>query len=238
MEDRQRPIISSRDVDISSPDADARDMTLAVLGGRAPRTEWLKDLASRGTYSVIGVDAGAARCRRADIVPVEVLGDMDSARPRDFAWAVARGARQSLYDKVKDLTDFQIALASAGAGIVVTGCFGGRFDHLLSIVDGLAAHRPEKDFPRCMIDHLEGIYFLSHGEASLTFRHRPAVISLLALTEECVGVGVSGARWPLIDSSLSRTKHWAVSNELLPDSDTFTASVERGTLGIYWCIEE
>jgi thiamine pyrophosphokinase len=245
----QFPVFSSRDASVYSlgsgghiPDR----KTLFLLGGRAPDAEWLADLAPRNRAEVWAIDSGAAVCRAAGLIPVEILGDRDSASPRDWEWALSKGARERRYDRDKNMTDFQLALSvfeengngtNGGANrvLLVSGCFGGAFDHLLSIFDTLASGNG--DYFRCMIDDREGAFFLREDEsASIEFVRAPEAISLLPVSETC-RVSLSGVKWPLLSEELERKYPWAVSNETLPDATDVcpvTVSCEEGRTALYW----
>ena len=242
------PVILSRDIEICSrvsanyvPD----DKTLFMLGGRAPDPDWTRDLISRNSPAVWAADSGVRACRASGIVPSVLLGDMDSASPDDWEWAVSGGAEEKLYDRDKDRTDFQLALSLFGEAakldasqsvLIVSGCFGGALDHLMSIFFTLASC--EGDFVRCMIDESEGVFFLSSGdEATLEFSRVPEAVSLLSVTDSCTGVSVSGVKWPLNGVTLERRYPWTVSNEVIPGATgvpQVTARCEDGTLALYW----
>jgi thiamine pyrophosphokinase len=255
------PFISARELDIFiSPDLGAHGHVLFVLGGRAPDPGWLSDFAGRNSPVVWAVDSGAGSCRRSGVSPHAVIGDMDSAAGEDLAWARSLGAAERLFSSDKDLTDFQLALGlweedercGDTDSLIVSGCFGGRFDHLLSAVntfspngassgeDGWRKGRARKR--RCMIDDMEGIFFLCGGEAvELNFRRKPLSISLLPFADECRGVHIEGVRWPLEGAALGRNFPWAVSNEICacdedtPSASTVIAGCEEGILAVYWC---
>jgi thiamine pyrophosphokinase len=114
-------------------------------------------------------------------------------------------------------------------GLVLTGCFGGRFDHLFSIVGTFTAERS-----LCMIDEREGLFLIEPGrEIRAIFKKRPEAISLLPLSQECSGVHIGGVRWPLDGAAVERANPWAVSNEALPGQD-ISVCCESGILGFYW----
>ncbi|MDR1580884.1 MAG: thiamine diphosphokinase [Synergistaceae bacterium] len=243
----QVPVFSSRDVCVYSlgcPGFIPDRKTLFLLGGRAPDAEWLAELAERNRAEVWAVDSGAASCRAAGLAPAEILGDQDSASPDDWEWALSKGARERRYDADKDKTDFQLALSifekNGGSNgtkrvLLVSGCFGGAFDHLLSTFDTLASG--DGDYFRCMIDDREGAFFLREGEsAAAEFALAPEAVSLLPVSETC-RVGLSGVKWPLVREKLERKCPWAVSNETLPDAigvSPVTVSCEEGQVALYW----
>lgn len=228
--------VRTRDVDFHFGVPFRTPLALLAVGGRRPSPEWTADLLSRGSYRCVGVDAGTAVLRAAGVVPAEVLGDMDSAAADDIEWAVERGASRTLYDPVKDLTDFQLALSRTDSGAAVIGCFGGRFDHLLSIADELASSERHIGSPRLMLDDAEMMTFVTDGSVDLVFRRRPLAVSLMSMSEKCIGISITGTKWRLERAALTRASHWAISNELSPDADTVSARVERGTLAVYCCM--
>lgn len=230
-------VIRSRDVDISCDGDAARK--LLVLGGRRPEGRWLADFAQANSFEVWGVDAGVSSCARAGVEVVRVIGDMDSASEDDWRRAVSRGAAEHKYDRAKDRTDFQLALeASGGEPVALTGCFGGRADHLISVIDSLggAIANGAKVGTSIMIDDAEGIVFVRESGVTFRFKRDVRAISLLAVTDVCDGVCIEGARWPMIDARLERREQWAVSNEACGDSVSIRCA--SGVLAAYWCMRE
>jgi thiamine pyrophosphokinase len=239
----------SRDVKISrraarrsgGPDGGA---VLFMLGGRPPEAEWASELALRNSARVWAVDSGASECRAAGIVPSVLVGDRDSVPPDDWEWAASLGARENIYDRDKDKTDFQLAMslledeigrngAARPTALIVSGCFGGAFDHQASAFYTLAFSGGE--FFRCMIDETEGVSFLYPGdETALEFSRLPKAVSLLPVTDRCLGVSISGVKWPLERVTLERRFPWTVSNEATAPSEPVVAACEDGILALYW----
>jgi thiamine pyrophosphokinase len=209
----------------------ARETTLFLLGGRRPNADWLRHFAEANGPDVWAVDGGVGACREAGIVPRVVIGDMDSAKPDDLRWASEEGARAFTSPREKDLTDFQLAINllrewEPERPLLISGCFGGRLDHLFSVLGTFAVPGS-----LCMIDEMEGI-LLVDGEARAFFRERPLAISLLSLSEKCEGVSISGVKWPLSGAALTRNHPWAVSNEAV--GEEVAVSCAEGLLGFYW----
>jgi thiamine pyrophosphokinase len=238
-----RPALLSESVDFFAEQGQP-PKTLLVLGGRKPDGPWLADFARRNDFSSVwAVDRGAAACRDACLAPRILIGDRDSASREDWEWALNSGADEFLYQAAKNLTDFQLAVElikeKGVTPIVLTGCFGGRFDHLFSIVGTFA-----RELSLCMIDEREGLFLIRPSEEiRAVFKKRPSAISLLPLSEECSGVDISGVRWPLEGVSLRRDYPWAVSNETLPiedGTDGWEVSVgcRSGIMGFYWSFRE
>ena len=250
MTPRHVPVFSSRDVKIFSSSRTnyiPNDKTLLILGGRAPDPGWMRDLVSRNfpaTPVVWAADSGVHVCRASEIIPSLLIGDKDSASPDDWAWAVSHGSGEKVFDKDKDYTDFQLALSlfeeySTGGdarALIVSGCFGGALDHLMSVFFTLGSSGG--NFYRCMIDEQEGVFFISSGEsATMKFVRLPESVSLLPVTDECRGVSIMGVKWPLNGVTLERRYLWAVSNQTAPqlaDTSSVTASCGAGILAVYW----
>lgn len=248
------PIIRSpiADIYLASFKPEGGRMTLMSLGGRPPETEWLRDFVGMNAPDVWAVDSGVGACRAARLHPSVMIGDRDSADMDDWAWAVEVGAREMIFDSAKNLTDFQLAMDywNGRGTLVLTGCFGGRLDHMLSIANTFSLSNRKKyetmykkskkniKSPRCMIDHAEGIFLIRSGEsARLKFHESVKAISLLPMTDKCSGVSIQGVRWPLDEVVLKRSKQWAVSNELEPSEAGGAADVccAEGILAVYWC---
>jgi thiamine pyrophosphokinase len=232
-------------VDVCASRAARGGVTVMALGGRSPESAWFARLVRENEADVWAVDSGVAACRAAGVVPSAIVGDGDSATGDDWRWALESGAREYRYDRAKDLTDFQLALGlwEPRGPLVLTGCFGGRFDHLTSVADTLAMTEKnekdgEKNFPRCMIDHAEGIFFVrpsgGREEIILRFKKRVKAVSLLPMSEACAGVSIRGVRWELDDAVLTRAQPWAVSNELA-EGGAVRVSCAEGVLAVYWC---
>lgn len=222
-----------------------KERLLMVLGGRAPRAEWLRDFAESIGAEVWAVDSGVDACRISGILPGVLIGDGDSASPEAWQWACGNGAVEKQFLRDKNLTDFQLALAlwhedpqARRKMPVVTGCFGGRLDHLISNLQSFssAPSRGKTQPTRCLIDDHEGIFLLySEDEAKFSFKGKPFVVSLLPFSNCCSGVSIEGVRWPLKDITLERGFPWAISNEVIGcETAEIFVRCGRGILGVYW----
>lgn len=183
------------------------------------------------------IDKGIEICRECDIKPDFLLGDFDSAENSAIEWAKSKNIRIESYPADKDLTDTQLALKKAGeiygehVGIL-TGCFGGRFDHLYSIIFTCAAIN-RKIF---LADEREIVIYLRGGEeTTIKFNKKPFAVSLLPITSVCEGVTTKNLHWELKNATLPQNFPNATSNRA--DSDKISVSVEKGTLAIYFCFE-
>ncbi len=214
----------------------AAEVVVLVAGGRPPAADWLKEAAAG--RRVWCADRGAAACRRADVVPHRLLGDLDSAEPEDWNWAGAAGARTTRFPSEKDLTDTQLALediksCQPSAFVLLTGGLGGRLDHLFSALFSLAW----SGLSGCLADEKE-VLFCLEGPAVVELRPvtPPLALSLLPLTPAAEGVTLTGVHWPLEAARLSQSEPYAVSNRL--QDGPCRLSLKKGRLGLYLCWRE
>ena len=215
-----------------------KEPRLLVLGGRYQDEKWLA-AAAQGR-DVWAVDFGMEACRGADLKPSRVGGDMDSISQGGRFWMIRDKIPETRYPAEKDETDFQLALALAGGDVVVTGCWGRRFDHAFSnIFSALLAPQLGARI-LCFADEREVLFpLVGPGELGLTFVQEPLAVSLLPLTGEVRGVTARGVKWPLSGAELRQDNPYSISNELEPgaadkvDGADVYVSLDEGALGIY-----
>lgn len=205
---------------------------MLVTGGRPPAPKWLAAL--QDYTSCWAADHGIDVCHQARLLPDVLLGDGDSASAPSWNWAGKNGVSIQKYPVAKDYTDTQLALQlmmEAGApAIILTGAFGGRFDHAYSTMFSCAGI----GIPCALIDETESLFFVKTDQsASLTFHAIPKAISLLPFTETCSGVTINNVRWPLTDAILTQKSPTAISNELLTGLKALSICTKTGILGVY-----
>ena len=209
---------------------------LMVIGGRKPEPSWLKSLSFFD--EIWAVDMGIETCREACVIPKMLIGDGDSSSPEAWEWAVEKNVPVRKFNKDKDLTDFQLALKIAKEersdySLFLTGCFGGRFDHMWSTAISML-HTEQAPPPIGMADGREGMIFLKGPAlADFKFTDRPEAVSVIPFSERCSGVSLSGVRWPLCRASLDYSKPYSISNRL-DEAMRMRAEIECGLAGIYW----
>ena len=209
---------------------------LFVTGGRPPSREFFLKLASG--RKIFAVDKGIELCRACDVAPDILIGDFDSANQFCVDWARKKNIPTEKYPADKDLTDTQLALNRAaeifGEHVaILTGCFGGRVDHLYGTIHTCAAIE-RKIF---LADEREIIFYLRGGESSaIKFFRKPLAVSLLPMTESCVGVTTKNLHWELDGATLTQNFPNATSNR--PDAEEISLQVGRGTLAVYFCFDE
>lgn len=213
------------------------DITVFVLGGRQPSSDWLKSL--KFQTDIWAIDKGVNVCKEANIIPVRLIGDRDSADASAWQWAADAGSSVSCFDSDKDLTDCQLALdmlcnsCDATKGVFLTGCWGGRFDHLWSSIISFISHNG-KYRPVAMADEKEGVLFMQGpSKCIFNFQKHPLAISLIPFTKKCQNVYIDGVHWPLDGVTLNYNDPYCISNRLSL-RETASVSISNGLLGVYW----
>ena len=209
---------------------------LFIGGGRFPSEKYFLQLAEK--RKIFCVDRGIELCRKLNILPKILIGDFDSANKNSVDWAKKNKIPIERHPVEKDFTDTQLAIDFAerseeNFSAVMTGVFGGRFDHLFSNIF-TCANSTKKLF---LADDREIIFYLNGGEsAEIFFEKKPLAVSLVPMCEICEGVTTKNLHWELNGAKLFQKIPNAVSNRT--ESDKIKISAESGTLAIYFCFEE
>lgn len=207
---------------------------LLVLGGRAPDLNWLK--AASKNRVLWAVDRGIHAIKNAKLSPKFLIGDNDSSDKAIWEEFVAKGVPFEKHPIEKDFTDLELAIAKlpADAFAILTGAFGGRFDHTFSNVFS-AAHAKIRIF---LADENETLLFLkANDEFEIFFNEKPKALSLISITEKCVGVTFEGVHWQLKNATICQNTPNTVSN-VLENTDNCKIKVSEGILGVYVCKDE
>ena len=209
---------------------------LIVSGGRKPEKNFFLNVAKN--KKIFAVDKGIEICHENNILPEILIGDFDSAENFSVDWAVENKIPVVRHPVDKDFTDLQLALEHVEKNYkknsaLITGTFGGRFDHLFSTIFTCA----NSDLKICLADEMEIIFFLKGGEsAEINFFDKPIAISLLPISEICEGVTINNVRWQLDGAKLFQNFPNAVSNRL--ESNKIKISLRAGCLAIYFAFRE
>ena len=204
-------------------------------GGKFPSVDWFRKVA--GGRKIICIDKGIEICRAGGVTPDFLIGDFDSAESSAVDWARKKNMPVEKYPADKDFTDTQLALRRAAEIFgdhvaILTGCFGGRFDHLYSTIFTCAALN-RKIF---LADEREIVIYLRGGEsADVEFFQEPLAVSLLPITSICAEVTTKNLHWELSGATLTQKFPNATSNRV--ESDKISVSVGGGNLAIYFCFE-
>ena len=183
-----------------------------VAGGRAPGSSWLRDLCRE--KDVWAVDRGLDHCMVAGIKPSFFIGDSDSVSERALRWSREENIPSLLFPPEKDLTDLQLAFKEACGtygvspgrnrrAAILTGAFGGRFDHLFANLFSLIWAEEEGGMKvRCVADESEALF--SRRRDASTVGPGRRVLSTLAL--RMPRGKDEGTKWTIREGSLYLNK--------------------------------
>lgn len=216
--------------------SEQQETCFVTAGGRRPDLNWLQKAAAG--YTVYCADAGGSYCLEAGIVPQRLYGDGDSAGAEVYKKLAAQGTKIFQYPPAKDDTDLQLVLQQlTGCNLIVSGIWGGRFDHLYSNVFSLLGYKAKHGCQVIMADEQEVMLLLQASESvhvSIDKLQNVKSVSLLPFSNE-VQVNIAGVRWPLQEAKLQLLYPYAISNEPLGD---FTCDCLAGAVGLYLCFTE
>ena len=207
---------------------------LLIAGGRPPAVSWLQDAAAdRVVYCI---DHGADVCRAANLTPLFFIGDCDSVSADTLQWIRSLNVDFIQFPTEKDKTDTQLTLdrfrKEQDIFVIMTGGFGGRFDHLFSLLHSFAG----TPIHGCIADDLEFLLILRDEEtAELELQTAPKSVSLLPLSPQCTGVHLNGVHWPLRNAVLSQSNPYAISNRLEASDNRIAIRNQTGILAVYLC---
>lgn len=180
---------------------------------------------------VIAADGGADLCRKLNIIPDILVGDLDSISPELAGEYAHSGVDIIPYPKRKDKTDLELALDMAmnrGADkVVLFGALGGRWDMSLSNVM-LAASRKYSEMNISLCEKQCRMYII-HAGSSLTLQGlKGQIISLIPLSTDVHGVTTTGLEYPLKNDMLYFGSSRGISNLFLATKGSI--NTKSGTL--------
>lgn len=215
----------------AEPRLTAAAYNVLAAGGRAPSPAWLQKIGKgRQVYCA---DKGLEYVLAADLKPVFICGDGDSAAPAVWQKALKTYPAE-VHPRNKDDTDLQLLLRHLDLRtvLVATGVWGGRFDHLYSNLLTLAAWQKTEGPAVFLADEVE-LAVLVRPNCQVTFKPEAPVtaVSLLPLAKASL-VNIEGVKWPLRQAPLLREHPYAVSNEVTGPVVTF--SYEKGAAVLYF----
>ena len=181
-----------------------------------------------GNVTVIAADGGLDHALAAGLRPAALVGDLDSVSADGLAWATEH-AVVSRHDPDKDLTDTELALATAvdlvPARLTLVAGGGDRLDHTLAAL-GALGHPTLTAVP--IVEAWWGRQYLrvlhGPGRARLTGLPDGTTVSLLSAHGTCDGVTATGVRWALDGARLGPLIGHGVSNETVAVEAEFTVA--------------
>ncbi len=155
---------------------------------------------------LIAVNGGMNHCRKLNIRPDLIIGDLDSADPNSLGNIPIKR-----YPKDKDQTDLEIALgliSEKAEEMTIFGALQGRTDHVLGNLILLSRY-PGKVF---LESEKERIFVI--GEKASIPTYPGQIISLIPLNGPVKGIHAKELKWPLVNRTLDK-QFISISNEAL-----------------------
>lgn len=177
---------------------------------------------------VIAVDAGIRGLKELEIIPDEIVGDLDSADPSLVREYSANPAiHMEVHNPEKDETDTELALMAAlrnnCSTVDMLGALGGRIDHEISNIH-LAYQYYKKGMDICLYDSRNKIYILNREKTFQRDNLFGTYLSFLPLTERIEGLTLCGFKYPLKNKTVFLGTSLCISNELAENTATMTIS--------------
>lgn len=191
-------------------------------------------LGGLGADLVVAADSGLHVAQDLGVGVDLVVGDLDSVDPGRLEAAVAAGSVVDRHPTDKDLTDLELALATAVAAgtrrIVVLAGPAGRLDHLVGGIGVLTA----PSLAPVVVEAWLGRTRLTpvHGGQDPRRIAGPAgtTVSLVPMHGPAVGVVTAGLKWALEGDTLAAGSGRGVSN--LFTEDAAVVSVDSGCVAV------
>lgn len=159
---------------------------------------------------VIACDRGYEYARRCGVTPDLVVGDFDS-----YSGSLAGDIPVDRYISEKDDTDTMIAVRYAVEHrfreIVLCCALGARLDHTLANIQS-AVFAASHGLDAVLYDRNTVIRTMNPGLLRIP-RREGWSLSLFAATDECTGVFIRGAKYPLSNARVTNAFPIGVSNE-------------------------
>jgi len=202
------------------------NMNICYIVGAGDLQEANFDLVNRGL--LIAADGGYHALKIAGIIPDYLVGDFDSLE------TVPEEVPTEVYSKEKDVTDMMIAVSKGfdmGCNIfVIYGGLGGRLEHSIANIQ-LLTYIAKKEGRGYLIQGNKIITVISNDRFMIKAQDG-GYISVFSLTEESIGVSLTGLKYPLNNGKLSNSYPMGISNEFI--GEDVSIEVQDGSLMVLW----
>jgi thiamine pyrophosphokinase len=207
----------------------ASSHTLIFIGGDPPHPNVRQHLPADAF--VIAADSGYAHAIAMGLAPNELVGDMDSITSVDLTDARDSNILITEYPSDKDLTDTEIAIASAiarrSSHVTVVSGGGDRFDHVLGMVHSLASCAGTVD--TTLFIGTARVSYVSYTKEFQLDTQPGDIVSLIPLGGDNT-VTTTGLQWELDHDTLQSFASRGVSN--IATSESVSISVTDGVLAV------
>lgn len=209
-------------------------MHVLIITGGELKIDFAKSYCKTLSFDrVFAVDRGLEYVRALSLEPDYIVGDFDTVS-KEILWTYEKRMKEGSLNAImkrhparKDATDTELALEQAflaGAKkITILGGIGTRMDHTLANLYLLKQAETAGVFCQ-IVDACNRIQMLSPG-VTYTIRKKEQYgryVSLIPVSEEVMGLTITGMRYPLTDVTVQQGSSLTVSNEIEEEEAAIT----------------
>jgi thiamine pyrophosphokinase len=191
-------------------------MPRAILfaNGDLPKMEAVLALLD-STDVLIAVDGGTGYILRLGLLPAVVIGDLDSLAESDRKALLEARVSTIVFDREKDETDLELALAYAARQgyqpVLICGALGGRLDQTLANLF-LVSRYAQGGMDIRMDDGVVEVFFIDQNKSCEVHGKVGDTLSLLPWGRTVERIVTTGLKWDLKDENLHPHQTRGVSN--------------------------
>ncbi|KPA11268.1 Thiamine pyrophosphokinase [Candidatus Magnetomorum sp. HK-1] len=180
---------------------------------------------------IIAADGGLRFCRKFNIIPNLIVGDLDSIDQTQLSEMEDKGVEIIKHPVRKDETDLElslkVALDKGVSEIIILGALGARWDMTFSNALILAADYLKNMHVR-LIDDYQEIICIKNNKKFFLKNHAGFMLSILPISGIAEGITMRGMEYELVNENLPMGSTRGLSNVII-DNDAFI-QVNRGKL--------
>jgi thiamine pyrophosphokinase len=180
---------------------------------------------------IIAADGGTRHCKALGIKPNVIVGDFDSLGHDEVSTYESQGVEMIKFPRDKNETDLELALQYASTQAVsqvfILAALGNRWDMTVANIL-LAANSKFSHMAILLLDGMQELSILQgKGQFDIDDK-KGAILSLIPIGSDALGVTTHGLEYPLSDESLFFSSPRGVSNVIL-DNHAYVR-IKQGSL--------
>lgn len=170
-------------------------------------------------------DGGYNHCKKLNIIPLEVWGDLDSIKYTDLEFLKDNLIPIIKFNKDKDFTDGQLIIESVHKKnyekIIIIGGLGGRMSHTLTNLSFIIKYQNT-----IFLTDKEEIFFVN--KKHILTNLKGITISFIPFSSNVESLTLEGFKYPLINHNLILGSSICMSN--IVNNDTALITYSKGNL--------
>ena len=189
-------------------------MKAYVFTGGEIHHQYIEERPEEGDL-IISADSGYRNATLMGVHTNVLIGDFDSLGmiPDDVDEVMQLPAEKDLTDT---LVAVDVAIERGADEVIILGGTSGRLDHTLSTLAILEKYHANR-MPMTIVNGQNRIRYIKNS-GSIIIRSQYKYFSIIAADEKVKGVSIDGAKYPLVNKTLTRAHQYAVSNEIVKNA--------------------